>query len=293
MKNERSRKQRDSDWPAVNWSAKVPVRYQADVAVIGGGIAGVCAACAAADTGASVVLAERFGAVGGVLTTGGVANFSGDTRGLGAIFDEILADLEAFHALGPLRDSPHNTKEQMFDHEVLSLVLQELLLRHNVKILLHTRFVDVVLSDRRISEAIVCGASGPEALRAPVFIDCTGEGMVAYSAGFTTMKGRDSDGFTLAMSMMAFIRHVLPEELIDESLRNAGASKIVPYGYPQVPDGWLDRIKRRDDLPMVSVWPNGPRGNALKIKIPRCDSTDTESLTEAEISGRARSSQLV
>ena len=48
-----------ADEPAtdsITWSRRVPLRYEADVAVIGGGIAGVSAACAAARSGASVVL---------------------------------------------------------------------------------------------------------------------------------------------------------------------------------------------------------------------------------------------
>jgi hypothetical protein len=39
---------------------------------------------------------------------------------------------------------------------------------------------------------------------------------------------------------------------------------------------------------MTSVWPNGPGGKALKIKIPLFDATDTESLTAAEIAARRR-----
>ena len=37
----------------IAWTRRVPVRYTADVVVIGGGIAGVSAACAAAKTGAN------------------------------------------------------------------------------------------------------------------------------------------------------------------------------------------------------------------------------------------------
>ena len=44
----------------INWTRRLRVRYDADVAVIGGGIAGVGAACAAAKSGARVVLVERF-----------------------------------------------------------------------------------------------------------------------------------------------------------------------------------------------------------------------------------------
>ena len=69
----------------VAWSRKVPVRWEADVAVIGGGIAGVSAACAAAEVGAKVVLVERFAICGGDLTSGGIASFCGRMDGNGQI----------------------------------------------------------------------------------------------------------------------------------------------------------------------------------------------------------------
>ena len=77
----------------VSYQRDLQVRYTCDVAVAGGGIAGVCAACAAAARGASVVLIERFGIAGGNATVGGVASFCGETAGQGAIFDEIIREL--------------------------------------------------------------------------------------------------------------------------------------------------------------------------------------------------------
>ncbi len=260
----------------VVWTRTIPVRYEADVAVIGGGIAGVTAACAAAKSGAKVVLVERFAITGGDLTTGGVAAFCGETGGQGEVFDAIIADLEAFHAVAPY--SPYEKKDaRIFDHHILAIVLQELLLRRGVKLLLHTRFVDVRLVEGgRIGECVVCGKSGPEALRAKQFIDCTGDADVARRAGFSVMKGRPEDGLQLPLSMMAFVRHVEPKDAA-----------------PQLPDGWLEPIRDSADLPMVSVWPNGPRGNALKIKIPLFDATSTESMTAAEIRARRRTLEVV
>ena len=78
----------------IKYSTSVPVRYEADFVIVGGGIAGVSAACAAAKTGESVILIERFGVTGGNMTVGGVANFCGETAGQGEFFDEILCDLE-------------------------------------------------------------------------------------------------------------------------------------------------------------------------------------------------------
>ena len=154
---------------------------------------------------------------------------------------------------------------------------QELLLRRNVKLLLHTRFVDVRVSDGgRITECIICGKSGPEALRAKQFIDCTGDADVARRAGFKVMKGRPEDGLQLPMSMMSFVRHVEEDK--------AGG---------QLPAGWFQPCRSPQELPMTSVWPNGPGSNALKVKIPMFDSTDTESLTAAEIRARRRAWEVL
>lgn len=253
----------------INWSRKIPVSYSADVAVIGGGIAGVSAACAAARSGVNIILVERFAVTGGMLTTGGVANFCGEMKGQGEIFDQLLANLREWNAIG-------YGKETCFHYEILALILQELLLKYRVKPLLHTRFVDAKVGPGgRISELIVSGKNGPEAVRANQFIDCTGEGDLARAAGFETVKGGPS-GYQLPMSMMYFVRHVAPED-----------------ARTHLPAGWFNPCRKEEDLPMTSIWPDGPGGNAIKIKIPMYDSTDTESLTNAEITGRRRMMEVL
>ena len=261
--------------PEITWKRRVPVRYACDIAVIGGGIAGVSAALAAAQSGAKVLLVERFAVTGGNATVGGVGSFCGETAGQGAVFDAIVAGLEAFGAIVPYKPYPE-MEARVFDSEILAVVLQELLVQRGVNMLLHTQFVDVCAENGRITECIVCGPSGPEALRAKQFIDCTGEAQVVHSAGFETVKGRPEDGLQLPMSLMFFVRHI--------SEQDARA---------QVPDGWFQRLRSKDDLPMTSIWPNGPGGNALKIKIPMFDATNTESMTAAEIRARRRMMEVL
>lgn len=250
----------------------MPVRYEADVAVIGGGIAGVSAAAAAARSGAHVILVERFAVTGGMLTSGGVSNFCDSSqvrRPLGEVFARIVSDLDAWNAIG-------HGKSSVFHYETMAVILQELLLRRHVKLLLHTHFVDARVKRGRVSECIVCGSSGPEALRAKQFIDCSGESVLARAAGFEIMQDWYGGRWRLPMSMMYFIRYV------DD-----------PDAGPSLPDGWLQPIQDKQDLPMTSVWPDGPGGNAIKIKIPQFDSTDTESLTAAEIQGRRRMMEVM
>ena len=256
----------------ITWSRKVPVRYQADVAVIGGGIAGVCAAAAAARSGAKVILVERFAVTGGMLTSGGVSNFCDESQvrqPLGEVFTEIVADLDAWGAIG-------HGKSSVFHYETMAVILQELLLRRGVKLLLHTRFVDARVDQGRITECIVCGASGPEALRAEQFIDCSGESVAGTGGGI-----RDAARLVRRPLAAADVADVLraPREG-----RPGGA--IAARGLVRADHG-------QADLPMTSVWPDGPGGNAIKIKVPMFDATDTESLTAAEIQGRRRMMEVM
>jgi len=262
-----------TDAATVSWQRRVPVRYEADVAVMGGGMAGVSAAAAAARSGASVILVERFAVTGGLMTTGGVANLI-EFQGKGEVLDQIVADLRSFGAIGCSyrgRQWPG-----VFHPEILALVLQELLLRRGVHLVLHTRLVDVRVRSGRVTECLVCGKSGLEAVRAKQFIDCTGDADLARYAGFETVKGRPEDGLQLPMSVMYFVREVDGDKAI-----------------PQLPDGWFDPVRASADLPMTSLWPDGPGSHALKVKIPMFDSTDTESLTAAEVRARRRMMEVL
>lgn len=271
----RSARKKRAPASQVAWSRSVPVRYECDIAVVGGGIAGVSAALAASRSGARVILVESFGVPGGNATVGGVGAFCGETAGQGEAFDAIIEGLQAFNAIGPYLPYPE-ADNRKFNCEILAVVLQELLIRRRVKLLLHTRFVDARLKAGRVTEAIVCGSSGPEALRAKQFIDCTGEAQLVHQAGFETVRGRPEDKLQLPMSLMFFVRHV------DEPDRQA-----------QVPQGWFEPIRSKEDLPMTSVWPNGPRSNAVKIKVPMFNAADTESLTAAEIRARRRMMEVL
>jgi hypothetical protein len=249
------------------FSKNICVKYRCDVAVFGAGMAGVSAAVAAAKRGAEVLLVERFAALGGVGVTGGVHGFCGNTIGQGEVFDEIVAGLEAFSAIAPV--NPYKS-ERGYHHEILAVVLQEICLKYGVKLLLHTRLADVIAADGHIEYCVISGASGLLAVTAKQYIDCTGEGLVARYAGFGTMKGDESCPYQLPMSMMFFVQKVSENK-----------------AYNQIPEGWFEPIDP-EAPPMLSVRDRSPLPSSVKLKVPMFDSTDTESLTNAEIAGRRR-----
>lgn len=211
------------------------------------------------------------------MTNGGVKGFCGETAGQGEVFDAIVNMLEECGAIAPYQPYNYETGDnRQFDHEILAVVLQELLLKRGVKLLLHTRFVDVIMQEGQIDAVLLRGQSGPEALRAKQFIDCTGEAELAFLGGGTTMKGRDSDGLQLPMSLNYFVR-----EAAESDCRN------------QVPDALFEQIEKKEDLPMTSIWLNPPNSKEVKIKITGFDPTDTESLSQAEIRARHRMMQVL
>lgn len=79
--------------------------HRADVVVAGFGIAGVCAAIGAAESGADVLVLERTGGGGGAAAlSGGIVYLGGGTRIQKACgFDDTVQDMKAFltEALGP------------------------------------------------------------------------------------------------------------------------------------------------------------------------------------------------
>ena len=58
------------------YQKQIPIKYETDVLVVGGGAAGVVAAVAAARMGRKVLLCEAGGCLGGVGTTGLIPSFS-------------------------------------------------------------------------------------------------------------------------------------------------------------------------------------------------------------------------
>jgi hypothetical protein len=192
-----------------------------DVLVVGGGPAGLGAALGAVQAGARVILAERYGFLGGNATAALVMplmSFHTQTptkerRGattllptdhgpgepvVGGVLAKLLSRLvQVGGAIPPTLATGYVVP---FDPEWFKLVALDLLDEAGVQLLFHA-FASGVLGENRVEGVIFETKSGPLAIKAKVTVDCTGDADIAVQAGTPTEVGR-LDGLVQPMTLM-------------------------------------------------------------------------------------------
>ena len=190
----------------------IPVVAQCDVAVFGGGTAGICAAAAAARQGKSVVLIENCGFLGGMATAGLVNiwhTFYGmdrQTRIMGGLPVELVERLRPLGAVYNA-DKENETAHWVIDSEQCKFVCDDLVLGSGVKLLLQTRLAGAVRDGRRLTAALVENKSGRGAVKAGVYIDCTGDADLVRFCGIETQLG-DGAGRCQAPTLCFRLQHL-------------------------------------------------------------------------------------
>ncbi|MGC8971498.1 MAG: FAD-dependent oxidoreductase [bacterium] len=187
--------------------------YDYDVIVIGGGIAGICASISSARLGCKVALIHNRPVLGG--------NFSSEIRvhicgaaGGGHMFaresgivDEIVTGTRFSSIFG----------RSVWLEPSQDIVLLDLVKREpNIDLYLETEAKEAIMENpSRIKAIRVENQRGSFILSAPIFIDCSGDGVIAYSAGAEYRMGREGkdefgeslapdnpDKYTLGSSLM-------------------------------------------------------------------------------------------
>ncbi len=185
---------------SISYCNKVPVVRECDVLVIGAGPAGVCAAVSAAREGAKVILCERYGSVGGMLTMGNVDPILGRLSG-GTYYDEISKRLLALDPGAVPTDGTRIGREVPVNREVAKIVLDEMISEAGVELWLGAAFVDALSEDGRVTGAIFTTQKGLCAIKSKITVDSTGDGCVAAAAGAEIEIGRESDGGLQPMTL--------------------------------------------------------------------------------------------
>lgn len=200
---------------------------QGDVAVVGGGPAGIAAAVAARRQGARVVLIERHPCFGGNATSASVASFCGFyTRGaqpdvaVAGIGGEVIERLAKVGDSTEVSSSSSGNTTVKFNPEDLKAVLDDVMADEGVGALLHATFAGCACAGGEISSIDCVDDEGRFTVRAAQYVDATGNAALAASAGVPTQWG-DAQGVVQQASLV-FRLDGLPARVIDPSeLREA------------------------------------------------------------------------
>ena len=180
---------------------------QADIVVMGCGIAGSMAAVAAARMGRRVLAIDEAGYPGGALTamgTGPMMTFhAGQEQVIRGLPQELIDRMMAAgDSPGHCVDSTGYTYTVTpFSAEGMKNVLEQKMLEAGVTLLYHTTVIGARVREGRLEgiECFVCGQRFE--VCAEVFIDATGDADVLALAGVPFALGRESDGKDQPMTM--------------------------------------------------------------------------------------------
>lgn len=186
---------------------EIPVLMNAEVVVVGGGTTGPIAAIAAARRGKKVVLIERFGSLGGILTLGLNTKPSGSL--LGGIPLEIWNLARSMGGAGD--DYMATTKTggvkiaSPTDPEVMKMLLTRLCVEAGVQILFETFVSNPVVEDGAVTGVVIEGKGGRQFVGAKVLIDCSADADMAAKANAPFLMGSGEKEARMQPVSMYFI----------------------------------------------------------------------------------------
>lgn len=186
----------------VESAKEIPVSGEYDVAVVGGGIAGVAASVAAARNGVKVCLIEKEFGLGGLATLGNVIIYLPlcDGRGNQVIkgLGEEMLKLSIRDGYGKIpqcwlpggKTEERLKKRYRVDFNPMSymLELEDFLADNNVKLYYDTRFCDVVKKSGLIKALIVENKNGRSAIACGAVVDASGDADVCFRSGEETVS---------------------------------------------------------------------------------------------------------
>ncbi|GGQ13090.1 FAD-dependent oxidoreductase [Streptomyces mutabilis] len=289
-----------------------------DVLVVGGGPAGFAAAVGAADTGADVVLVERYGFLGGNATAALVmplmsfhnehkqAAFTeaGDTSRLlptdhgegepvvAGVLWQLLDRLTGRG--GCLPPSPKTGYTVPFDPELFKFSLLEMMDEAGVRMLFHAFASGALpLDDGSGWRVVFETKSGPVVIDAGVVVDGTGDGDVAASCGAPFEIGRPEDGLVQPMTLMFRVADFSRPDFTEYVRENPDQWRGVHGLWDLIEEaraaGEL-RLPREDILFFATPHPREVAVNSTRVN--RVLGTSVWDLTRAEYTARRQMAQI-
>jgi len=193
---------------------------EADVLVVGGGPAGIGAAVAAARSGASTILVERYGHLGGMATGGLVIllphlSDGGPRQDILGLSQEWIDRLDRVGgAMHPDRSEIGSTdaasiekwrhyfscvvndrvRQSVYvDPELLKCVLNDMVEEAGIRLYLHSWGCRAIAAEGQVRGVLFESKQGRQAILGKVVIDATGDGDVMATAGAAFDGGLDQE----------------------------------------------------------------------------------------------------
>ena len=268
-----------------------PLAATADVVVVGSGTAGASAAIAAARTGASVVLIEKQGFMGGT-STAVLDTFYGfytpGSRALkiaGGVSDDVVAGLRA---LGPVVERPNTYGAGTgvtYNSEHLKLVWEALARDAGVRVLLHSFLQDASVRDGRVESLLVATKAGLARVDGRVYVDASGDADLVFHAGFGfELAGLDDPAQTLTTTFKMVNVDLAARKRISTAEMHQLMAEAADSGEYDLPrrEG-SDHITPIEGM-IATVMTRLPSFGSRDGQV--VNATDPELLAEAEMAGR-------
>ena len=169
-----------------------------DVAVIGGGAAGLAAAVGAARCGARTLLVERYGFLGGAATSASVLSYCGfyvsretPEPAVGGIGAEVLAGLARLGFDVAPRRAPSGNWIVMIDPEATKLAFDRIAAVPGLDLRLHCTLACAHPSRSRVDAVTLVDHAGVFDIEALAYVDASGDADLGSAAGVPTESASD------------------------------------------------------------------------------------------------------
>ena len=286
-----------------------------DVVVVGGGMAGIAAAIAAARAGADTLLVEQAGWLGGMGITGatGLHSFfnifdappGGERmRVVGGIAQELVDRVQSLGGgIGHVRMERGGDFVSMLtpvEPEAFKLAAATMCQEAGAKLLLHTVMDDLRCANGHVDAIVVWNKAGRSLITARQYVDCTGDGDLAAYAGAPFERFRPGDpgaysaGFTFRLcnvdlaamesdldrrGLITQLAHAVKPGTDRPDLVRLGihTGKLREAGVEDAPGYFLSSSLRPRELTYCNCINYGPN-----------DGLDVDALTAAEVELRGR-----
>jgi len=276
------------DW-IVEPERKTPVVADADVLVCGGGFAGVAAAVCAARQDVRVLLLERYGFLGGLVTGGLVITTPPLDNGINREIGERLRRKRVYAPLQRPGAEMIALKMHAIDPEVVKQELVDMLQEVRVELLLHSLIVGSIVEKGVVKGVLVENKAGRQAILAKIVVDCTGDADVAAFAHapfrvvrkpitmMFNMAGVDIDRVLARVGNWSNLKTIVTDAVAKGDL-SFELGTTLEWGTPGVHAECLLHPGE------INVWSGNLRGR---------DALDPKQLTEAELITRDHVMRLV